>query len=308
MATAPQIDDTTTLSGQPTVTQPGAQLPYGPGASSSPSNMMTAAAQPSQVGALPGSVMTAGPVTTPEAQQVKNTLDQFALPPMTDPNKLVQDSLSSFEDAGSRYMTNAQRRGLELAASRGLGNSSIAAGASQRAALEAVTPFVNKAVDVSQQREQNQFTSQQNQLQQALDIAKQREQNAFTGGQNTQAQMADLTRQREALEAQLRQQREGYAFQGEQSALDREQRAKLQQDATYQQDWLQDRNFTREFNASLSQLPVQNAFQMQQLIAQYALENPEVYTPQVTAGLTNFFQNNMMSILKQYFPNMVQGG
>jgi hypothetical protein len=44
---------------------------------------------------------------------------------------------------------------------------------------------------------------------------------------------------------------------------------------------------------------------MNQLIAQYALENPEVYTPQVVAGMTNFLQNNMMSMLKQYFPNAV---
>lgn len=281
MATAPQINDTTTLSGQPVQVQPGSQLPYTPGAAGTPPPATTASGTLApQTAATPGSVMTAGPVTPPvgavnsPVNVVKGALDQIAQLPVQDPNKIVQDSIASFEDRGSAFMTNAQRRGLEQAASRGLGNSSIAAGAAQRAALESITPFVNQSVDFSKQREQNQFASQQNQLNQALDLQKQRE---------------------------------GLAFQGEQAQIDRDLKGKLQQDAVYQQDWLADRNFTRELNGLISQLPIQNAFAMQQLIAKYALENPEVYTPQVTSGLTNFFQNNMSSILKQYFPNYIKG-
>lgn len=294
MATAPQTTNTTTLSGLPVQTQPGAQLPYGPGASTPYAGQT--GAMPMQTSAVPASVTTAGPVVTPETTIVKNSLDQIqaGAPPMQNANEQVQESIASFENNGSQYMQNAIRRGLETAAARGLGNSSIAAGAAQRSALEAITPFVQESLDTQRQREGQQFTSQQNQLAQALDIYKQNSSQNFQGSQNA------LDRAQA-----LQQQREGLAFQGEQSALDREHRAKLQQDATYQQDWLADRNYTREFNGALSQLPIQNAFQMQQLVAQYALENPEVYTPQVVSGMTNFLQNNMMSILKQYFPNAI---
>lgn len=273
MATAPQTTNTTTLSGLPVQPQPGSQLPYGPGASSNYAGQT--GAMPSQTGAVPGSVMTAGPVA-PNAPTsvVKGSLDQIqaGAPPLQNSNQQIQDSIKSFEDQGGAYMTSAIRRGLETAAARGLGNSSIAAGASQRAAVEAIQPFVQQSIQTQQQREQQQFQSQQNQLNQALDLQKQRE---------------------------------GLAFQGEQSQADRDLRAKLQQDQAYQQDWLNDRSFTREFNAALSKLPVENAFAMQQLITQYALDNPEVYTPQVVSGMTNFLQNNMMSILKQYFPNLI---
>jgi hypothetical protein len=219
--------------------------------------------------------MTAGPAApTAPTSVVKGSLDQIqaGAAPMQNANQQVQESISSFENQGSEYMQNAIRRGLETAAARGLGNSSIAAGASQRAALEAIEPFVAQSLDTQRQRETQQFQSQQNQLNQALDLQKQRE---------------------------------GLAFQGEQAQIDRDLKTKLQQDATYQQDWLNDRNYTREFNGALSQIPVKSAYEMQQLITQYALENPEVYTPAVVSGMTNFLQNNMMSMLKQYFPNLV---
>lgn len=325
MAIAPQTTNQQTLSGLPVQPQPGAQLPYGPGASSS------AGATTMQTSAVPGSVTTAGPVAPgagqtvaatleqiaagqqpvaqnpvlPANQVVQGALDQFATGPRQDANQMVQDSLASFEDRGSAYMTNAARRGLETAASRGLGNSSIAAGASQRAALEAVQPFVQQAVQTQQQREQIDAEKEMQAVQQALEISRQRESQDFTGRQNELSRQLEerLNTLNQTLD--LQKQREGLAFQGEQAQLDRDHATKLQSDQTYQQDWLNDRNFTREFNAQLSTLPVQNAFQMQQLVAQYALENPEVYTPQVVSGMTNFLQNNMMSILKQYFPNMV---
>jgi hypothetical protein len=50
-------------------------------------------------------------------------------------------------DPNSQYIQNARQRGVEYAASRGGLNSSIAAGASERAAIEAATPLVNAALD-----------------------------------------------------------------------------------------------------------------------------------------------------------------
>ena len=68
------------------------------------------------------------------------------------------------------------------------------------------------------------------------------------------------------------------------------------QDVVYQ-DWLSAQNFGRAmfsttFNSSLGML---------NQIQQYALEDPELYTPEVISGYSNFFQQNMNDILQRYF-------
>jgi hypothetical protein len=99
-------------------------------------------------------------------------------------------------------------------------------------------------------------------------------------------------------------QRENNAFQGDQNQLDRNLKSKLQSDASFQQDWLNSQNFNREFYAAMATIPVQSAAQFQQLIAQYALDNPEVYTPQTIAGMTQFFNSNFQQIMAQYMPKV----
>jgi hypothetical protein len=154
-------------------------------------------------------------------------------------------------DPNGAYMRNAGRRGLEMAASRGMrAGTSIAAGASQRAALEAAMPMVGEALG-------------------------------------------------------LQRQREGFAFQGEQSQLDRNHdmtRAQIQ-------DWLSSSQFRREFYGALSMMPINSAFQLQSMLQQYALDNPEVYTPSMMNGMSNFFAQNFQQVLGQYFGNYFgQGG
>lgn len=69
------------------------------------------------------------------------------------PNQEVQSSLDYFMDPNSDYIQNARQRGVEYAASRGGLNSSIAAGASERSAMEAAMPLVNQAVDLQKTRD-----------------------------------------------------------------------------------------------------------------------------------------------------------
>lgn len=59
----------------------------------------------------------------------------------TQGNELASTHLGRLLQPGNEYTDNARRRGYEFAANRGLGNSSIAAGASQRAAIEAAAPI-----------------------------------------------------------------------------------------------------------------------------------------------------------------------
>jgi hypothetical protein len=180
--------------------------------------------------------------------------DPQAQPPQTAsfaPPAVVNQALDSF--INGEYAQNARRRGSEFANTRGLGNSSIAAGASERAALEAVQPLVGQAMGLQNQREQNAFT-------------------------------------------------------GDQAERDRQLRSKLQSDATFQQDWLSGRSFTREFNSALAMAPINSAMDFQKQIQTYALENPEVYTQNTISGMTAFFTQNMQSILAKYFPSSYRTG
>lgn len=64
------------------------------------------------------------------------------------PNELTSEQLARLTAANSPYMQNAARRGVEYANSRGNLNSSIGAGASQRASLEAGLPIAQSDAQV----------------------------------------------------------------------------------------------------------------------------------------------------------------
>lgn len=75
-------------------------------------------------------------------------------PPAQSGAQTVMRSLDAFTGSSSPYIENARRRGLELAATRGGINSSIAAGAAERSALEAAQPLVQQAVQIDQNNQQ----------------------------------------------------------------------------------------------------------------------------------------------------------
>jgi len=74
-----------------------------------------------------------------------------------DYNSMMEGSLQRFMDPNSAYIQNARQRGVEQAATRGGVNSSIAAGASERAALEAAVPLAQTAVGMQAGAEQAQI-------------------------------------------------------------------------------------------------------------------------------------------------------
>lgn len=137
-----------------------------------------------------------------------------------DYNAMMQSSLERFMDPNSAYIQNARQRGAEQAAVRGGINSSIAAGASERAALEAAAPLAQTAV-----------------------------------GMQAGAQQAQI------------------------------------------QNWLQQQGFNRELAAA----PFQNSMAMLGRITELGMTDPELYTPSVVSGFTNFFNQNMNDMLSRYF-------
>lgn len=142
---------------------------------------------------------------------------------LRDSNEMVQTAMSSALDPNSDYIQNARRRGLELAASRGGINSSIAAGASERAAIDAAAPLAQQALSIEQQREQVQA-----------------------------------------------------------------------------EEWLTSNNFNRAIMQQYSMGVFNSTLGMLQNVQQYALEDPELYTPDVVSGYSNFFQQNANDILSRY--------
>lgn len=152
--------------------------------------------------------------------QPMQQMPQSAPPPMAYGVDTVKGNLESLLAPGSSYIDNARQRGIEYAATRGGVNSSIAAGAAERSAIEAAAPLAQQAIAIDQQNKD-------------------------------------------------------YAM----------------------QDWLSQQNFgrnlfTQKFGSSLDMLNGIN---------QMALMDPELYTPEVTSGMSNFFQKNMNDILKNYF-------
>lgn len=67
------------------------------------------------------------------------------------------------------------------------------------------------------------------------------------------------------------------------------------------QNWINSQQFDREFNGSLALLPITNSMNIMQSLAEMAATNPEIYTPEIISGYSNFFAQNMQDILSQYF-------
>lgn len=166
---------------------------------------------------------------------------------------VAMGSMDQILNTDSPLMRNARRRGLETANSRGVMNSSIAGGLSERMALEGAQPVFEQALA-------------------------------------------------------LHRQRENLAFQGQENALNRVQTVNRDMLGAELTDWLGDRSFTREFNGALSMLPIKNSMDLTNAVSQYAMENPELYTPEVVSGMSNFFNRNALSILQTYFPSMLNTG
>ena len=159
------------------------------------------------------------------ADYITNAMAPQALP--TQPLNGAQQVMGTLEQvvgSGSPYIANARRRGMETAATRGGINSSIAAGAAERSALEAAQPLVQQAVQIDHSNQQ------------------------------------------------------------------------LGQQAQYD-NWLAQQNFGRalygqQFSSSLDML---------NYLQQAAVNDPELYTPEVISGFSNFFQKNTQDILNRYF-------
>lgn len=73
--------------------------------------------------------------------------------------------------------------------------------------------------------------------------------------------------------------------------------AQLGQEQVQLQGWLDTNNFNRE----LSAMPYQNSMNMLNFVSQASVNDPQLYTPDVVSGFSNFYNQQMNDILRQYF-------
>lgn len=237
-----------------------------------------------------------GPAIAPN-DVVAGVNQQFGMATLPSAADTTMTALDQILNREGSYITNARRRGLELANQRGLLNSNMAAGASERAAVEAAQPILSQIMGLTGQREGQNFDATMQSRAAAQDVINRREQNAFVG------QQAALDRTQGVNDALL-----GSQLAERQATVEANLRGQLQGDATRQQDWLSDRQFNREFNSALSMMSIGSVYDLNRAIFDYAAENPEVYTPEIISGMTNFFQANLTGLLQQYFPDLSGGG
>lgn len=86
-------------------------------------------------------------------QQTQANATPMPMQTTTSGAEMLGGSLEYFLNPNSQYLQNARQRGMEVAATRGGINSSIAAGASERAAIEAVAPLAQQAAGFDLTRE-----------------------------------------------------------------------------------------------------------------------------------------------------------
>lgn len=226
-------------------------------------------------------------------------------------NELVSNQLNQLLGKDSLYMQNARQRGFQQASRRGLGNSSIAAEASQRAAIESGLPIAQAdAQTYFQTRAQNQADLNQN-LMQERDIANR----MLESSRSNQSQLALADMQRQIADAdramRLQLQRENLAYEGEQRGLDRQQQEMMERlgfdltDRLSQREWV--RTIGRDNNTFSNQrYDALMAYDMSQLnnnsdfLRTLILEDPSI-DPNALSGLYDFLD----SIGQRYFPDLL---
>lgn len=237
-------------------------------------------------------------------------------------NELVENRLSGLLNQSNPYIQNARRRGMETASRRGLGNSSISAGASERAAIESAMPIAQQdAQTYFQSRTNNQNALNQNLMQEREISNRMLEADrrlAFEGERSAEAR-ANAAADRDL---RLQMQRENLAYEGEQQGLSRQQQEMMarlgydfdigtQSNQARIQNWLQDNQFNRQlygdFFSSMQNANLQNSSNFYGALMNGLMSNPEVFgNPEYLSGLNNFFHteifdNSFNRIISQMF-------
>lgn len=234
----------------------------------------------------------------------------------TQGNELVSNQMNGLLAQNSPYIQDARRQGYEYANSRGGLNSSIAAGAAQRSAIQAGLPIAQgDATAYQNTAAQNQQWLNQQQMALEANAASMHNADTSAGAQLSAAMYGDDTR--------LQMQRENLAYGGEQAGLDRsfqdymlgrgyQNNLGLGQQQYYNQMGLQNNAYQNQMGQSMFDLSGRMLLGNQNFGYQYALNamnNPAIMgNPQASAGYVNFWQNAYMPQVDAMLNNLFGGG
>lgn len=259
------------------------------------------------------------PPRVSQAQGIQGT-DERAYTRNVQGNELVQQQMQGLMNRGGAYMQNAARRGLETANRRGLLNSSIAAGASERSALEAAMPIAAADAATYSRAQTENLDALNRGLMQERDImnAQTLEGMRQATSANNAALQAELAREGMALD--LQRQRENLAFSGEMQGLDRAQQQWMAQFGlgadltraqvgTQLQDWFSTREGQRDMINQMSMsefnmgLGIMGRFYNN--FSDIFFDDPGFFSDPVVSqavmGFGQTFRQPFMSIFNQYY-------
>jgi len=218
------------------------------------------------------------------------------------PNELVSHNLNGLlNDPNSAYMQNARQSGLDLASDRHLLNSSIAAGNSQRAAIQAGLPIA--------QGDAGAFMAAAGQNQDALN---QNELTAMNNATSLGTAQIGANASMYGDDLGLVNQREGRAFSGEQQGLDRSFQDYMSQLGHSQSVDMANLGYQHNLGTGLLGLG-SNLMQGQQNFYQTAgvnaMQNPAIMSdPQSFGNYMNFISSPFSGYIDSIFEQLFGGG
>lgn len=224
---------------------------------------------------------TAAP-TAPQPATVRVAGSSDYMPAL--PNfSFAEDRLNNMLATDSTFLREAQRRGLDAAAARGGLNSSIAAGLSTREAIRAAAPIATADAQFTQE---DYLTGRRALLDNSLrenDAVRTARRDVLLGDIRSREmnQEADLLGQRDVRLSGLRRQELAFEMDLTQQARDND----VQREA-----WLTQQNeFTRMYSTAMNDSRRTGLGFLDQLGSAF-INDPEVYSPEVVSGMSNFFQ------------------
>jgi hypothetical protein len=211
------------------------------------------------------------------------------------PAQMAEDRLNRMVDSNSTYMNQARREGLLAAAARGGLNTSIAGGMAAREAINKAAPIAMADADFTQrafmQDRQGQIQDRLGANSSLRSMDEQDNQGRISdwlsgneAGRRSAMlnQEADLANQRDVNQSILRRQEASFDF---------NLRDSLANNETQRAAWLN--QATALSSAYVNSLTDVNRLNLDFIsnLGQAFIDDPEVYSPEVVNGMTNFFRN-----------------
>lgn len=232
------------------------------------------------------------------------------------PDQYVSTQLARDIAQNSPYMKLARQSGLDFANQHGLTNSSIAAGASQRSAIEAAMPIAQ--ADASMLANLQKTNLQDKTQEDTANTAANAQMSAAATAAN-----ASMTNNANSLAQAMQAQRENLAFQGEQKGLDRDWTSQFagqeegyaltnKMQDYYNQSGILNQSFQNQLGYGQFQLGAnllegsQNFYNQAGL---QAMNNPAIMgSPEAFGGYLQFMQGPFNNYIDSIFSRIFGGG